>query len=172
MHGNRISRFLDCYVTADYCACSTLPDARSTDAENQSYRYINVLSCDTVVTSIKDYFILQCALNSIASGVCLWFVSLLWKSRYAHSYHSHSGRFYPYTSHSHWSKSSAHSRQTISSHNNHPQQSPICIKRPVPAIKRDSDIPEIKCESASSPSSSSGDTHHLQVPLRTELEDT
>ena len=89
IHGSRIARFQGCSRNGTDCVCmSTVPPTHT-------YTYQDLGSCDLVKTSIKDYLILQCALNAIASGVCFWFVALLWKSRYEDF---HSGlRFYSYS---------------------------------------------------------------------------
>ncbi len=89
IHGNRISSAI-CNTTGITCRCGF-----STDSLARVFIYEDVGTCDFVVTTIKDYFILQCALNAIASGVCFWFVTLLWKSRYQDFY---SGlRFFSYS---------------------------------------------------------------------------
>ncbi len=89
IHGNRISS-ATCNTTGIHCQCGY-----SADPMARVFVYEDVYSCDLVVTSIKDYLILQCALNAIASGVCFWFVTLLWKSRYQDFY---SGlRFFSYS---------------------------------------------------------------------------
>ena len=59
------------------CVC-----AESDDPKARVYIYEDIDSCETLIASVKDYLILQCSLNCIASGVCFWFVTLLWKSRY------------------------------------------------------------------------------------------
>ena len=127
IHGSRISSFADCTVVNGSCQCvKTLEDPHAT-----VYRYLHVISCDMVITSIKDYFILQCALNAIASGVCFWFVTLLWKSRYQAFY---SGlRFYPYSTHTHATRQYASNPQTYA--NGHPP-SPICVKKSRVTSKR------------------------------------
>ena len=92
IHGSRISSYVgDCTLKASrHCQC-----VLSLDPSAKVYEYRDVKSCDLVKTSVKDYLILQCALNAIASGVCFWFVTLLWKSRYQDFY---SGiRFQSYT---------------------------------------------------------------------------
>lgn len=90
IHGSRISHFLHCNTTHLTCYCS-----KSGEPSAQVYVYEQVGSCSVLQTSVKDYLILECALNAIASGVCLWFVTLLWKSKYSDYY---SGlRFFSYS---------------------------------------------------------------------------
>lgn len=92
IHGSRIAHFFYCDMSAEEAKCLC---ANSREATARVYIYEQVRSCDVVITSIKDYLILQCALNAIASGVCMWFVTLLWKSRYQDF---HSGlRFFSYS---------------------------------------------------------------------------
>ena len=46
-----------------------------------TFTYDKVDRCDVIMTSIKDYLILQCAFNTIAAGVSIWFVVLLWNAK-------------------------------------------------------------------------------------------
>ena len=90
IHGSRISAFTKCNDTGSSCLCSN-----EEDPTNRQFQYDDIQECHVVITSIKDFFILQCALNSIASGVCFWFVTLLWKAKYQKF---HSGlKFYSYS---------------------------------------------------------------------------
>ena len=90
IHGSRISSFYHCNTTDLTCYCSKTDDPSAT-----VYVYLEVGSCSVLQTSVKDYLILECALNAIASGVCLWFIKLLWKSKYSDYY---SGlRFFSYS---------------------------------------------------------------------------
>ena len=95
IHGSRISSYAECSVRLGrHCQC-----VLSLDPSAKVYEYRDVRTCDLVKTSVKDYLILQCALNAIASGVCFWVVTLLWKSRYQDLY---SGiRFQSYASSAH-----------------------------------------------------------------------
>ena len=79
--GNKIASFTDCNMTDTRCLC-----AESRDPSARIYIYEQIDSCESVITSVKDFLILQCSLNCIASGVCFWFVTLLWKSRYQDFY--------------------------------------------------------------------------------------
>ncbi|ELU09876.1 hypothetical protein CAPTEDRAFT_37582, partial [Capitella teleta] len=92
-HGSRISAFHHCTHNSSMAQCQC---SHSTEPLAPIYIYDDIArSCDVIITSVKDYLILQCAFNSIGSGVCLWFVTLLWKSRYQDF---HSGlRFYSYS---------------------------------------------------------------------------
>ena len=69
-------------MTETRCLCKESPDP---DATIHTFEAVD--RCETVITSIKDYLILQSSLNCIASGVCFWFVALLWRSRYG-QFHS------------------------------------------------------------------------------------
>ena len=82
IHGNRISSFAECHMTDTRCLCTESPNLKA-----RLHIYEDISSCETVITSVKDYLILQCSLNSIASGVCFWFVTLLWKNSYG-KFHS------------------------------------------------------------------------------------
>ena len=95
IHGNRISTFVQCSLSPSSGSCTCL---RSLDPGTvpDVYTLHGGDTCAVVVTSIKDILILQCALNAIASGVCFWFITLLWKSRY-HEFYS-GLRFYSCTS--------------------------------------------------------------------------
>ncbi len=79
--GNKIASFRECNMTETRCQC-----AQSRDPKARIYIYEDIDSCETVITSVKDFLILQCSLNCIASGVCLWFVALLWRARYQDFY--------------------------------------------------------------------------------------
>ncbi len=98
IQGHRISGFSECQMnvtnSVSTCHCYTeSPDEQ--DPDDRIFQYKSIQSCSIVQTSIKDYLILQCALCGIASGVCFWFVTLLWKGRYEDF---HSGlRFYSYS---------------------------------------------------------------------------
>ena len=69
-------------MTDARCLCKEFQGPNAT-----IYIFEAVDRCETVITSIKDYLILQSSLNCIASGVCFWFVALLWRSRYG-QFHS------------------------------------------------------------------------------------
>lgn len=77
MHGHRISTYHDCQFEENQCNC-----VLSDDELAPLYTYQHVHTCKTVLSSIQFYLILQCALNSVSAGVCLWFIMFLWKSRY------------------------------------------------------------------------------------------
>ena len=79
--GSKIASFAECNMTDTRCLCSESDSPRA-----RIYIYEQIDSCETVITSVKDFLILQCSLNCIASGVCFWFVTLLWKSRYQDVY--------------------------------------------------------------------------------------
>ncbi|CAH1782945.1 unnamed protein product [Owenia fusiformis] len=89
---NMIASFNEC---TNIGTNSTITQTCRCEQDTKTYDFNEVESCDVVMTSIKDYLILLCALNSIGSGVSMWFVGLLWKSRYRDF---HSGlRFYSYS---------------------------------------------------------------------------
>ena len=93
LHGHRIVQYSRCDLNGTNFTCTCIKPWY--DGYAREFKYNEVDSCVTVMTSVKDYLILQCALNAIASGVCLWFVMLLWKKRYEDF---HSGlRFYSYS---------------------------------------------------------------------------
>ena len=83
IHGNRIASFLHCGHSKEgqFCEC-----VQTDNLHARVYHYQQLSSCDMIFNSVKDYLILQCALSSIASGVCIWFNTLLWKARYQDFY--------------------------------------------------------------------------------------
>ena len=88
IHTSRIASFIECQSIASTCICvaSNSPRAR--------IHLYEVTDCDVLRTSVKEYLILQSALNVIASVVCFALVVIIWKSRYEGF---HSGlRFYSY----------------------------------------------------------------------------
>ena len=93
IHGNKIPTYDQCQLTLEGdCLCKEADGALV-----RTKVYQDIRDCDVLITSVKDYLILQCALNAIASGVCFWFVILLWKARYQNFY---SGlRFFSYSAH-------------------------------------------------------------------------
>ncbi|KAK2157601.1 hypothetical protein LSH36_188g05040 [Paralvinella palmiformis] len=92
IHGHRIPTYSQCKYTATKFTCVCV---RPFEGFRREYQYNEIIDCETVTTSVKDILILLCALNAVGSGVCLWFVTLLWKKRYEQF---HSGlRFYSYS---------------------------------------------------------------------------
>lgn len=75
--GNKIAAQDQCTMSGSSCICT-----RSADEKPTAYTFADIDSCETLIASVKDYLILQCSLNCIASGVCFWFVTLLWKAKH------------------------------------------------------------------------------------------
>ncbi|CAD5115574.1 DgyrCDS4536 [Dimorphilus gyrociliatus] len=73
LHGGRIAKYKGCVLIKNTCICNY---------PQNSYEYENVTGCDVIITSVKDYLILESALNALASCVCLWICGLIWKRRY------------------------------------------------------------------------------------------
>lgn len=75
-----IDRYVDCRydLLGHQCFC-TLPDHR------QLYRYANV-TCLQVHGSIKGLFYTTAVLSVLASLSCLWYLVILWSSRYVYFY--------------------------------------------------------------------------------------
>ncbi|XP_064631982.1 sarcospan-like isoform X2 [Lineus longissimus] len=83
IHGHRIASYDECKWynnSKNTSTCECTIDKLDPDA--RIYIYEGVRRCNLIFSSIKDYLILECALTSVASGVSVWFVILLWKSRY------------------------------------------------------------------------------------------
>ncbi|XP_074646232.1 sarcospan-like [Tubulanus polymorphus] len=80
IHGHRIAAYTICDRLNSSCICSLQEPEPSVN--RRMFVYEGMKRCTLVFSSLKDYLILQCALNTVASGVSLWFVLLLWRSRY------------------------------------------------------------------------------------------
>ena len=121
--GSKIAKLVNCSMTDTRCVC-----AESNDPKATVYTYKDIDSCETLIASVKDYLILQCSLNCIASGVCFWFVTLLWKSRYQDDFQP-GLRFYSYNGNipHHYLENQA--KPTIEETNHHPP-SPIIGMHP------------------------------------------
>lgn len=76
--------------TRTRCACHVTGTNQSNGAliVTAVHVYDSVATCDVIMTSIKDYLILQCAFNTVAAGVSLWFARLVWKVKSHRRYSS------------------------------------------------------------------------------------
>ena len=78
VHCFKIFSYWQCHTRAfHHCACVLNPDPLA-----EIFMYQNTSHCDDIRQELWKYLLSQSVLNAVGSVITLWFVLMLWKSRY------------------------------------------------------------------------------------------